>query len=298
MVQGVFPREDYRELLELAVTYLGGQVVRPRQQGGLAVGFRMRRPGAHNKTRFMYDGLYLLKIAMFLNQFILPGRLQAQVVALAEFVALLYVPYWLQSSLAVAAPRLDCAFWVDLKCYRDCHPQGAVQRNLADSARDSLKRHLWYLAEETVIFALFDPGLHNADKRSLARTLARTARPHQLAIGKPTMPHQLMTNNPRLPSFIGPRSWKLWDLLGKGREWLQMPVAQWQQSQDYQRAESFVLGLKVVNDAAERCIRSISDYAAATNDSYYREDILLIGNSYREVYQDIRKAALARLGDD
>jgi hypothetical protein len=60
-------------------------------------------------------------------------------------------------------------------------------------------------------------------------------------------------------------------------------------------AKTFVLGLKVVNDGAERCIRSITDYATATRDSVYREDILLIGNSHREVFQDLRRAALAGL---
>ena len=36
----------------------------------------------------------------------------------AEFVCLLYVPYFLQTSLPVAAPRLDRDFYVDLEQYR------------------------------------------------------------------------------------------------------------------------------------------------------------------------------------
>jgi hypothetical protein len=64
-------------------------------------------------------------------------------------------------------------------------------------------------------------------------------------------------------------------------------------NEDYQVAKTFMLGLKAVNDGAERCIQSITDYATATRDSVYREDILLIGNSHCEVFQDLRRAALA-----
>ena len=44
-------------------------------------------------------------------------------------------------------------------------------------------------------------------------------------------------------------------------------------------AEQFVWGLTVVNDGAERCVCAITDFAQATGDSIYQEDILLIGNS-------------------
>ena len=69
----------------------------------------------------------------------------------------------------------------------------------------------------------------------------------------------------------------------------------WSRSNDYNVAEQFVWGLTVVNDGAERCVRTITDFAQATSDSIYQEDILLIGNSHQEVFQDLQKAALARL---
>lgn len=161
---------------------------------------------------------------------------------------------------------------------------------------DSVLRHLWYLTEDTVIFGLFDPGLSEEEKQEIAVTIAQEPRPrNRLQLGKPAMPYDLMTTvpNPRLASFVGPSSWKLWELLGVGSAWLELPVAEWARNDDYQVAERFVRGLTVVNDGAERCIRSITDYAAATRDSVYREDILLIGNSHREVFQDLRRAALA-----
>ena len=70
---------------------------------------------------------------------------------------------------------------------------------------------------------------------------------------------------------------------------------QWSGSNDYNVAEQFVWGLTVVSDGAERCVCTITDFAQATSDSIYHEDILLIGNSHQEVFQDLQKAALAKL---
>ena len=92
--------------------------MRPHRRGGFAVDFGMRRPGAHNKTRVMHDAIYILKIAMLHGQYRLPPLLKRQVLALAEFVCLLYVPYFLQTPLAAAAPHLDRDLWVNLQKYQ------------------------------------------------------------------------------------------------------------------------------------------------------------------------------------
>lgn len=180
---------------------------------------------------------------------------------------------------------------------QNLHNAGSIRFQLAESSMSSVKRHLWYLTEDVVIFALFDSDLPVAEKQEMAQTLLQIPRPRVMPLGKPAMPFAQVTGvaSPQLASFVGPRSWKLWDLLGIGSDWLHLPVVEWQNNPDYQEAEQFVKGLVVVNDGVERCIRSITDYAAATKDSVYREDILLVGNSHREVFQDLRRAALAGL---
>ena len=155
-------------------------------------------------------------------------------------------------------------------------------------------RHLWYLAQHTVVFCLFDPETSDVEKREVDRAIVCTPHPATIQLGKPHMP-VLMPANPSLASFVGTDSWKLWELLGVGHAWLRQPVHRWSRSNDYNVAEQFVLGLTVVNDGAERCVCTITDFAQATGDYIYQEDILLIGNSHREVFQDLQKAALARL---
>ena len=78
----------------------------------------MRKPGAFHHARFMSKSLYILKIAMFKDQFTLTNRGRLDIVSLAEFIALIYGPYFLQSALAIDAPRNDRDLWVNMLSYQ------------------------------------------------------------------------------------------------------------------------------------------------------------------------------------
>ena len=84
---------------------------------------------------------------------------------------------------------------------------------------NSVMRHLWYLAPDTVVFCLFDPETSDVEKREVARAIVCTSHPATIQLGKPHMP-VLMPTNPSLASFVGTDSWKLWELLGVGHAWL------------------------------------------------------------------------------
>ena len=110
MEHGTWQREDYRELLELVVIFLGEVVKRIRKNAAVPIDIVIRKPGAVHQARFMARCLYILKIALYLHQedFGLKRNNKKQEVhILAEFTALIYVPYFLRSPLPFAAPRLD-----------------------------------------------------------------------------------------------------------------------------------------------------------------------------------------------
>ena len=56
MQKATWPREDYRELLELVTVYLGGVVKRVH-----SVPVQIRKPGALHRARFIASSLHLLK---------------------------------------------------------------------------------------------------------------------------------------------------------------------------------------------------------------------------------------------
>lgn len=64
-------------------------------------------------------------------------------------------------------------------------------------------------------------------------------------------------------------------------DWLVTPAAQWDTNPDYTRMKEIVTNLSVVNDAAERGVKDIQDYANVARDGSCRERMILISNSHR-----------------
>ena len=56
--KGTFPREDYREVAELNLIWLGGTLPNSRK-------FFIRKPGAVHHARFMAKSIYLLKMVIY-----------------------------------------------------------------------------------------------------------------------------------------------------------------------------------------------------------------------------------------
>ena len=59
---------------------------------------------------------------------------------------------------------------------------------------DSVLRHLWYLAKDTVVFALFDSGAQDEERQEMAENLLQVPYPRNLLrLGKPVMKHDVIT---------------------------------------------------------------------------------------------------------
>ena len=65
-VHGTFPREDYRELLELLTFTLGGTFRRKLLRGVKIVDFKVELPGAYLHIRFMAKAICYIKMFLFL----------------------------------------------------------------------------------------------------------------------------------------------------------------------------------------------------------------------------------------
>ena len=143
MRQGTWQREDYRELLELTVIFLGGVVKRMQYGSYNVIPSPIRKPGAFHRARFMASCLYLYKIYMFNSQFteLSPDEL-TQVSIMVEYIALIHVPYFLKAPLATSAPRQDRIFWVDLLAYKTCFVHGSTEINMTNAIQNDFIGHL------------------------------------------------------------------------------------------------------------------------------------------------------------
>ena len=90
--------------------------------------------------------------------------------------------------------------------------------------------------------------------------------PRIFTVGKPNFPIDKMTDSPSLQSFVGVRSWSIFQKLSANGEWLDLPVEEWENNEEFQRIKSTLSDLKVVNDPAERCIKDIQEYCKLSLD--------------------------------
>ena len=263
-----FPRADYRELLELTIVYLGGEVDR----------FHFQKPGACHHARFMSQAIYLLKIELLSNLFQMSPEDRRAVHRMANFISLFYAKLFLRSRIAVFAPTDDFHFLSAMEWYKEEDFQ------IATAVTASVKRHLWYLTEELVILALFNESLSHFTRSRLAQTLFNTPRPTSFAIGKPNFA-RIAENMPTfLHDFIGPRSWLFFSLLklNNPQDWLQLPPQYWNLMTDYRFARDFAKRLEVTNDCAERGVKLFGDVLAMTKDEKQRQYLLQVVEDHRK----------------
>ena len=135
-LQSAQPRDDYRELLELTITVLGG--CPPR-------GFKFIRPGAIHRARWMARVIYAIKIFLFRKQFPLS---RSELNSLKKFTATVNVTAWFSASSAIAAPAGGLMFLQSLVSYPNS--------DIAKVTSQKLSNYLWYLSEDLAGLSLFD----------------------------------------------------------------------------------------------------------------------------------------------
>jgi len=153
------PRDDYREFLELSLMFLGD--VPPR-------GVRFMTPGPVHHARWMAKALYSLKIYRFRNQFHLTVRENKGLRDVCLFILRLYIEAWFTALLAISAPSNDLKLIQALAEYRN---ENSV---VSEAASSKFCSHLWYLSEELVGLAFYDPAVPTETKRRMVQALEIT----------------------------------------------------------------------------------------------------------------------------
>lgn len=203
-----------------------------------------------------------------------------------RFLALFYTAAWTKASNGADAPINDLQLIHDMMDFR------RIDQAVADVVIDKLCNHGWYLSEEVVPFAMFSRKLTDSLKEEMATKLLATAVPQNFRLGKPLF-HKI-SRNTTLKDLIGPESHTIFHLLDVGTDWLAKPINQWSSDPGFLVAEQFVRTVKVVNDAAERGVKLISDFATIlTSDPQQRSWLLQGVEQHRKQFPSFDKKTLA-----
>ena len=283
-MMGTWPRNDYKELLELVIVWLGGKVNT----------FTFKFPGADHHARWLSKAIYYMKLALLSKQFIMEEKDQQEVTILAEFIGLFYAKAFFKCPLPSAAPATDLAFVTEMLKYRMIHPRLAFQ------CLQSCYRHLWYLTPSLVVLALADKDTPDEEKEDMAKHLFSIYRTSSVTPGKPEFPFLSAgegSTPPKLSSFLSEKSWLLFDLLGlqEPQEWLQTPASMWEKFSDFRKFKDFALNVSVVNDLAERGMHLITEFASMCSNKEGRQALLQVVEQHRQEFPDFSKKTLSGL---
>ena len=280
LAAGTFPRDDYKEFMELVVVSLGGEVV----------GFIFKLPGPDHHARFMSKCLYILKIKLLRRIFKLSDGEEEQVSSLTEYILLFYAVVWFTTPLASSAARHDLEFMSNILEYRKVNPQ------LAFAVLSSTYRHLWYLTPQLITLALTDAGLEDTVREGMAKALHSQERV-QIKTGKPVFPvlnHGATMVRGDMAGLVGPESWLVFDLLqlAGDQDWLLASASTWHLSRNYKQLQIFTENLTAINNLAERGIHLATDYIKRVESEEQRQALFQVVEEFRSRVKDTSKASL------
>ena len=287
------PTDNYKEMLELTLRVLGADV---------PGGFKIRKCGANDKVRFMVDIIYGMKMFLLQNLVVDEKKMEEDGVsmdiefddeykaALTRFVklsSLVYVPYFMKSSIGADAPVNDLELIHLLLKYRE------IDAESADAALTAMRsRHLYYLTEENVVMSLFSNRINDDQKSRIASRILTFSKPGDFKMAKPK--HMVsIDKTTTLESLVGANSWTLFHVLDTKSDWLHESPSKWPENADYIETRDWVRTAKVVNDSCERGVKMIQDFSnTLTSDTEIRKGLLKAVAASREQYPEFSKKTL------
>lgn len=134
-------RHDYQELLQLTLIFLGAYMEK--------VSFRS--PGR----------------IMFKSQFKLNSREEKSFRDIVVHIIRHHIKAWFRCGYAIEAPQNDLSFM------KAIHEHSTIDKEISHIAVAKFANHLWYLSDESILFALFDDNVSFDEKRKMTQVLTK-----------------------------------------------------------------------------------------------------------------------------
>lgn len=276
-------REDYRELLELVVIFLGD--IPPR-------GISFRAPGAFHHARWMAKAIYSLKMFLFRDEFNITAEEEVGFRDICVFLVTLYIKAWNQAPIAAKAPSQDLQFLKDLYEYRK------IDKNISRVILHKFCNHLWYLVPETATLRFFDEHITIETKKRMVQSLkfndSTDESMKRLIINAKNVPNYL---NCGIEQFISQQSKHFFERFSIPMDFIEKDSTTWANEDSFKIGMEIIKALKVVNDTAERGVKLMHDYNQVLSKNEEEKNNLFslqIVSHYKTQYPDVKKSTLMK----
>ena len=132
------------------------------------------------------------------------------------------------------------------------------------------------------------------------RHMLEAGRPQNFPPQKPEMKAHLLNNEDvELHSFVGERSWLLFERMNVDTEWMQLPPSDWTGDPSYMAFKDDVDSLNVVNDCAERSVKDVTEFINYAKDLDSRDRVMMMVNHHRQLidFENLTKAQMDNMDD-
>ncbi|KAK3931644.1 Adenine deaminase [Frankliniella fusca] len=242
------PRDDYLELLHLALIFAGEKP---------ASGAKFRRPGALSKARWMMFLIYAFKTWMFRGQFAMTVEQETGLRQLCLFGFSVYIKRWFGASTVPAiCPREDLALLHEL---RGLSKGGHLQAE-ATAALRKFEGAMWYLSDRLIPLALFDQEVPEREKDLIARAILESQK-------QPSKKNNRWRRSPTdigdstcLADLVTVDSKAFFKIMNLQIDFLSIPARMWTENKFYLEAKNVVDNLSVTNEISERAVAVANEF--------------------------------------
>ncbi|KAF2904341.1 hypothetical protein ILUMI_01838 [Ignelater luminosus] len=147
---------DYTGFSELVMILLGGT---------LPKGNKIRKLGAYHQARWMAKAIYSTKLLLLRSEFAITGVEEKALYRICGFIVVNYIKPWFTANKTTEAPWNDILLLKNLNKYKE---KDAI---VAGACLQKFVNHLWYLADEPVLFSLFDDNVPLEEKQLMTEKL-------------------------------------------------------------------------------------------------------------------------------
>ena len=95
-----------------------------------------------------------------------------------------------------------------------------------------------------------------------------------------------------LVDLVTPTSWFIFHKLDISGSFLELPVCEWENDPEFQRLDSYVSTVKVVNDIAERGIKLCTEVIRKTGSEDMRKDLIHVIENHRHIVGSTTKRSM------
>ena len=143
-------------------------------------------------------------------------------------------------------------------------------KKISEMTLKKFLNHLYYLSEESVLLSLFDESVSKETKSNIIHNLLENENEDNDDLGESSK--KLILNYHTIESYLNAEDGEILANLVSSKsmnfftrflipeELINIPVDEWAHSDVYNEGKKKIMSLKVVNDAAERAIKLLTDF--------------------------------------